>query len=316
MRNAQPGAGRQACSSPGQTSFLLSSGAHNIYLIIGHYFVTMLSTVRTVADISHNMRVKIYPDGSKTFLLASRDIFREAGYEVADFDKDFSDFHCSCSRSVSESNIQRSQRRARVAVADYALSNSFKYFVTLTLDAARIDRYDIKEITRKLKHWLDNCVRRRGLKYILVPEYHKDGALHYHGFFNDALPAVDSGAFTKDGKIKKPRSATERAMLLESGWQIVYNLQKWTLGFSTAIELYGDKHAAVNYVCKYITKSDIKIGGRWYYSGGDLKKPKIELYDADFSAIEPPAGAHRYTIAAANAEFITWSEGVQDVDIC
>ena len=58
----------------------------------------------------------------------------------------------------------------------------------------------------------------------------------------------------------------------------------WKLGFSTAIELYGEYRSAVGYVCKYISKAQEKIGGRWYYSGGQLDKPSVSLTDIDFDA--------------------------------
>ena len=73
-------------------------------------------------------------------------------------------------------------------------------------------------------------------------------ATHFHGFFTDAVRAVESGH--TDGAGHK-----------------VYNLPEWTLGFSTAIELYGTYRSAVGYVCKYVRKQEEKIGGRWFYSG-------------------------------------------------
>lgn len=159
---------------------------------------------------------------------------------------------------------ERSQRRARAAVRDLGLCNPWRFFVTLTLDGSRINRYDPVEVLRHLRYWLDNQVRRRGLAYVLVPEHHKDGAIHFHGFFNGALPAVDSGHKDKGG-------------------HTVYNLPSWGWGFSTAIELYGERAAAVNYCCKYISKEQSKIGGRWYYSGGALERPAVEWTDVDFS---------------------------------
>jgi hypothetical protein len=66
---------------------------------------------------------------------------------------------------------------------------------------------------------------------------------------------------------------------LEEGWTLVYNLPAWTLGFTTAMELYGEYPAAVAYVCKYIGKDGQKPAGRWYYSGGDLKEPRVQYVD-------------------------------------
>lgn len=144
-----------------------------------------------------------------------------------------------------------------------------KYFITLTLNKECIDRYDAATIIPRLQVWLSNMVKRHGLKYILVPEHHKDGAIHFHGFINDALRVIDSG-------------------VKQNGRQ-VFNLPQWKFGFTTAIELYGDYDAAVGYVCKYIAKEQDKIGGRWYYSGGGLARPEVEYTD-----LEMPTGVSKF----------------------
>lgn len=184
-------------------------------------------------------------------------------------------------------------RRARAQVRDLALCTRFRWFVTLTLDPKLVDRHDMAEITRHLNHWLDNQVRRRGLAYVLVPERHKDGAIHFHGFFNDALPVVDSGTISLPGTKapRRPRSARQRAQWLEEGGHTVYNLPGWGWGFSTAIELYGDYNRAVSYVCKYIGKDGQKPGGRWYYSGGDLHRPEVSYEDIEYREVAQLDGA-------------------------
>ena len=133
-------------------------------------------------------------------------------------------------------------------------------------------------ITRVLNTWCDNMVRRHRLRYILVPERHKDGAFHFHGFFGgDGLDVVDSGTIDVPGssKPRRPHDDGERQAWLAQGGHIVYNLPQWRYGFSTALELYGEYGSAVGYVCKYIGKQDQERPlGRWYYSGGGL----IELH--------------------------------------
>lgn len=158
--------------------------------------------------------------------------------------------------SADVENLKRAKRRARTAVFDYAMSNpDLNLFVTLTLNGEFIDRYDYSAVVKKLNIWLDNRVRRRGLKYIMVAERHKDGAIHFHGLFNsDVCKLVDSG--------KKDKRGHE-----------VYNLEDWTLGFTTAVKCYGDRANVCKYIVKYITKGEQKVGGRWYYSGGNLCKP-------------------------------------------
>lgn len=268
--------------------------------------------------IYHRSRITHYPDGSVSVMTSNRSIFREPGWcsvgkpeRVEDADPyakleadsperymalvedegyamETAVYAEGVARSKAES-LERAQRRARNAVRDLALSNDFRFFVTLTLDPAKVDRYDVSAITKKLRIWADNAVRRKGLEYILVPELHRDGAVHFHGFFNDALEAVDSGTLTDGGRPRKPRSASERKRLEADGWHTVYNLPAWTLGFTTAIELYGERRRAVAYVLKYISKAAEttgRIGGRWYYSGGDLRRPRVSFDELDVEAVQ------------------------------
>jgi hypothetical protein len=178
-------------------------------------------------------------------------------------------------------DIERSMRRARAKVRRMALANDFKYFVTLTLDPAKVDSHDGAAVVKKLNAWASNAVQRHGLRYILVPERHKKGGIHFHGFFNDAFPAVDSGTIRVPWakKPRKPRNAEQRAEWLAAGGRVVYNLPGWALGFTTAMELYGEYPAAVAYVCKYIGKDGTKPAGRWYYSGGELREPVAEYFE-------------------------------------
>lgn len=266
--------------------------------------------------ITHTARIKTYSDGTSEVLCASVPIFREPGWEArskrprgrAEAEEHTSESEYvleaveksiyalereeELSRKRDSDSLQRAKRRARTNVRDYAMCSDFSYFVTLTLDASKVDRYDVAEVTKKLNVWADNQVRRKGLAYILVPELHKDGAIHFHGFFNKALPVVDSGTMIPPdgGKPRRPRSAAQRAEWASQGGRVVYNLPGWTLGYTTAIELYGERSAAVGYVCKYITKAQTKVGGRWYYSGGELSKPDVLFTDLDMDQLREQYG--------------------------
>jgi hypothetical protein len=199
-------------------------------------------------------------------------------------------------------------RRARTAVRDIAMSNDFRYFVTLTLDETRVNRYDMGDITRKLNAWLSNQVQRRGLRYVIVPELHRDGAIHFHGLFNDALECRDSGTCIPPGggRPRKPRSKSEREKWLAEGGRVVWNLPGWTLGFTTALELVGDYSAAVGYVCKYIGKQGDKPGGRWYYSGGELRGPAITYAPLEWRDVAAMPGAYVVEVPEAGAVFAVY----------
>lgn len=272
----------------------------------------------TFGMVTYTGRVKLYPDGSKELMACSKPIFRTPGWESRDAAP-------KKGRRVVEGDspgdLRRAVRRARAQVRDLAFCNPMAYFVTLTLDKSKVDRYDMAAITKKLNAWLSNQVQRKGLKYILVPERHKDGAIHFHGFFNAALDVVDSGTLTQGGgKPRKPRSAAQRAAWLAQGWHVVYNLPAWSLGFTTAIQLYGDYDSAVGYVCKYIGKDmepgtqadapqpSAKIGGRWYYSGGDLARPDTQLADLDWRVLAQQPGAYSFQVPEAGALFVILRE--------
>lgn len=242
-------------------------------------------------SIYKNAQIKRYPDGSAAVMVFDRAIIRERGWEAAapagrkdETPEGGEDRAADESRAAA--NLARSRRRARSAVFDIARATDFEWFVTLTVSPDKLNRYDAGEVFRHLHDWLDNSVRRHGLAYVLIPEYHKDGAVHFHALFNDALPVVDSGTVSLPGggKPKRPRSKAQRAAWLAAGGQAVYNLPAWGWGFSTAIRLYGERDAAVGYVVKYITKTEAKIGGRWYYSGGALQRPAVAAANMDFEA--------------------------------
>ena len=235
-------------------------------------------------EIMHTGRVKVYPDGSALLTVSDRAIFREPGWELAAVWSETREKGASRARSKDEDK-ERAVRRARARLVDLARCNDFRYFVTLTLDAARVDRYDPSLTGKQLRRWLSNQVQRYGLIYALVPEHHRDGAIHFHGLINDALSLSDSGTVKppEGGPPRRPASRAQRMTWLENGGSVVYNVPGWTLGFSTAIPLYGDYRAAVGYVCKYINKNTEKIGGRYLYAGGNLEKPSVDFVDVDYS---------------------------------
>lgn len=260
---------------------------------------------KILPEIQHNCCIKRYPDGGAEILACAAAVFRERGWEAAD------KWEAEPRAAAAEhpdiaGNLARAKRRARTMVRDYARANDFTHFVTLTLDASRVtNRYDIDACTRDIRVTLDNLVRRKGLQYVLVPEEHKDGAIHYHGFINAALPLVDSGTLSKGGGTPhKPRSARQREQWLAEGWNVVYNVPAWKFGFSTAIALYGERDAAIGYVCKYITKAQRKLGGRWYYSGGGLALPSMEYCDVDFEQLSAAEAEHRFAVDALGCEMV------------
>ena len=240
--------------------------------LIGHRFSggEQQSVQDCFDELGGNAILYSYPNGDYDIVCAAERSFKSSGWESAFAAEKPSPVRPAArekGKRAEGDDALRSMRRARAKLRRLALANSFEFFVTLTLDKKEVDRYDAKAIMAKVNRLLDNMVRRSGLRYVLVPEQHKDGAWHFHGFFaGDGLKVIDSGV-RWDGRE-------------------VYNLPQWTPGFSTAQRLYGEYSAAVAYVCKYIGKQQgQRPMGRWYYSGGKLAEPVKEYATLDYREI-------------------------------
>ena len=224
--------------------------------------------------VKHYAKVYSYPGGVVDIVASSSPDFGPKGWEEVGRDAKRGSApageHKRKSADPEGEDLQRSMRRARAKLRRLALANEFRWFVTLTLDPEKVDSFDGTAVVKKLNAWCSNMVQRKGLRYILVPERHQSGRIHFHGFFNDCLEVVDSGHMDRQG-------------------HRVFNLPQWSLGFTTAIELYDEYTRAVGYVCKYVGKQGEKPAGRWYYSGGDLREPEIT-----FAEISPAELAAEY----------------------
>lgn len=235
-------------------------------------------------QILHNTKIKVYPDGSSNITYCKQPIFRDSGFEARDC-KEFDVIaatkplkeHDSIDDSREEQQADKKRasrdrtseliRLHRDRVRDIVLMNDFTHFLTITIDPAQIDSFDVNLVRKKLQRWLKNQSDRKGLQYVLIPELHKSGRIHAHALVNDVFRLVDSGLKTSSGKI-------------------IYNCSDWRYGFSTAIPLDDNKLRVANYVTKYITKGSDKIFGKYFWSSKNIRRePRIILCDTDFESV-------------------------------
>lgn len=279
-------------------------------------------------NVLHNTKVKVYPDGSYVLIRCNKKIFKSKFFETSETKNTeqielysiWSDLFTSLDENVitfrddygvpfkfwdvskdeqfkprkefKECVVREdSVKRAKDAIFDIVYMNEWKYFITITFSKEDVDRTDPKEIIKKLNKWLDNRRQRKGLAYVLVPEYHEKGGIHCHALINDCdLGYVDSGTRLIKGFSKPVRLTTirekhlcERADITEDDLKVVYNISDWKYGFSTAIETYGEPSQLAYYVTKYITKDVKKIFGKFYWSSKNIKrKPEMIFANTDF----------------------------------
>ncbi len=234
-------------------------------------------------QVFHNTKIKVYPDGSTNITYCKQAIFKDRGAEARPDSKENVKLKIQQTQELDEMEQSREEDRKRESardrtdelirihrdrVRDIVIMNDFTHFLTITIDPQKIDSFDVDIVRKKLNKWLHHQVERKGLKYVLIPEYHKSGRIHAHALVNDVFKLVDSGKTTKSGKT-------------------IYNCPDWRYGFTTAIPLDENKMRVANYVTKYITKGSYKIFGKYFWSSKNIQRePHVILTDTDFDSVK------------------------------
>lgn len=257
------------------------------------------------SEAKKNAKVKIYPDKKRCKIICwNKPMYLVDGYEKAEinfYNKIEEEKYALPSIDVAqmpekgenkrdkvkaEKNRADSVKRAKDKIFEIAIANKWDYMITLTLDSEKIDRYSNGEVLKVIGKWLDNQVQRKELKYLVVPELHKDGAIHFHGLVSGKLKMNESGTYKipKEKKLVKVNTLTRRGFKKDSpGVKIVYNVGDFPYGFSTAVKLDSQTERVAVYMTKYITKDLQKIFGSYYKAGGKIKRElDYVLMDVDF----------------------------------
>lgn len=250
--------------------------------------------------IIYNTKVKRYRDGSYTLTYCNRRVFvnQEEKQEFIEFcesekteeTKDTGNEKCKKlvykfkasqnQKSENQKNEQNQKRknertdsmkRAVDNIYDLAFQNEWSYFMTITIDPEQFDSKDVKEVYKRLRYWLSNQVKLKGLKYLLIPEQHKNGGIHAHALINDCFKLEHSGRYLYSGKAYKAETLQKKGIDINL-LKPVYNVPEWKYGYSTAIPVDGNPARLACYITKYITKDCKKIFGKYYLSSRNLNR--------------------------------------------
>lgn len=233
-------------------------------------------------DVYKNAKVKFTPDGFCKVSCFTRKIYKGEGYEALEyFSREQAEIELM-SPPVKESEAVKSDRvrqdsfkRSKNAIFEIASANEWKYMVTFTVDKDKCDRYDREAVKKAFSGWLYDMSKRKGLKALIIPEYHKDKAIHFHGLINDTLDMVHSGTYKIEGEKKPVKDSTLRRRGLTpraENVKDVFNVKGYKLGFSTAVPLDGNVTRVSYYMTKYCTKDLEKIFGSYYFCVGKVKR--------------------------------------------
>lgn len=244
--------------------------------------------------VLYNTKVKRYRDGSYTLTYCNRRIFVNQGekeefrksldLEETDKAEDTGNEKVKeilnkfeSSQTTTEHKRKRKEERTDNIkhvvdrIYDIAFQNEWDYFLTITIDPEQFDSKDVKEVYKRLRSWLTHQVSRKGLKYLLIPEQHKNGGIHAHALINDCFKLEHSGRYLYSGKAYKADTLQKKGIDINL-LKPVYNVPEWKYGFSTAIPVDGNPARLACYITKYITKDCKKIFGKYYLSSRNLNR--------------------------------------------
>ena len=233
-------------------------------------------------------QITSYPNPQKMYYNREKDMYRETividGFE---FFKDEIVINCDGSFSLVKDIKERQKQknndikllnnltRAKTKIFELALCNEWEYFITLTINRDKQNRYDLDAYHKRLSQFIRDYNKKYGLqiKFLLVPEKHKDGAWHEHGFIM-GLPKEHLTEFTLSQKL--PNYLRKK---LKDG-EDIYNWLPYMKKFGFCdLEPIKSHQGASYYVLKYITKdlqrSVSKLGGHLYRASQGLKKAEV-----------------------------------------
>lgn len=174
--------------------------------------------------------------------------------------------HSDRCKKGNTDKLAASLSRARRTILELALCNDWTYFVTLTLNKDKHDRFDLRSWDKTFKQWLRDQ-RKKGytISYLLVPERHDDGAWHMHGLLNVDMPLVSFEDLRYKGR-KVP------SYLVNNGY---FNWPAYEKKFGFNSLALVRNHIAVSYyVTKYVTKDMSRcvsdVGSHMHYHSGGL----------------------------------------------
>lgn len=225
--------------------------------------------------------IKKYPDKYKLIYMPS---VRASGVEDNRLDEVSPQSFLKDLGYKYSTKLENSLIRAKKTIYDLAYCNEWEYFFTGTVSSDNINRSDLKVFHKKFTQMIKNLNFQKNLdiKFLIIPEKHKSGDWHFHGFLM-GLPVEYLTEY-----IRSDYWSIENQDLPKLPYAILNELEngnrvwKWDkfeskFGWCTLTKIR-DKEAVSCYCLKYITKDLLKsvseVGAHTYYRSRGLRLPE------------------------------------------
>lgn len=173
-----------------------------------------------------------------------------------------------------DEKLASSISRTKSKINELALCNGWDYFVTLTFNQKLIgDRHDLRALSKRLRKFINNYNQRTlgaHVRYLLIPEKHKDGTWHFHGLITgmpkEGLRLFSAREHLPNHILKKLRCGGE-----------VYEWLPYRKSFGFCnLEPIQSAERVSKYITKYITKdlhnTVTEQNAHLYYASQGLKR--------------------------------------------
>lgn len=179
-------------------------------------------------------------------------------YRLVEFKncKSFSRIQTKIHQTTSTENIYKNNiSRSKTTVKDIALSNDFNYFVTITIKND-YNRYNIDNCFTFLSKFCKKYKRKyKSFNYIFIAEFHKDGAIHFHGLCDLPQQAIQLDLYNitiKNQKNDKFYHCFSSLIFDDFGRNTFQPIQS--------------KRKIASYILKYITKDCVRTSTHRLYT--------------------------------------------------
>lgn len=171
------------------------------------------------------------------------------------------DRNFSAKGTVNDTKLENNIVRAKSRVKELILCNPWDYWCTFTISPHCYDRYNLKTYFKDFSEFIHGYNRRCSdvdkVRYIFLPEMHKDGAWHLHGF------------------VKGIRKSD---ICINQNGYLTWKQYNDKFGF-ISMDTIKDIDRCSSYIMKYMTK-DIsrnvsELGSHLYYCSKGLNKSEL-----------------------------------------